>query len=422
MPSTGKTKYDKFLGPLILNMWFQKTLKSAITDPIKIEPQNIRKFTITLALDKFLPEFNLQMNDSTGLFTHVIPFDHSMSKFHVAVGRRIRGLVEDTTLFNFDVYKREPNSDLIYDATGLLEATNLFAPKYMRAHTGTIKETIEGIATAIGAKRSEVSSSLKYKKTILQPGWSNAKLLNWLKENVTGQNSEAAYYCFMKCVDNDPVFVFQSIKDFWAKKPKYRYTLSSEVVKDTASGDIFWPVMQYQLIENYKTLGVRGMRRQQCGYYDYGTSSYKIGSYEIDRNEDPNLDYNSFTEYHQIDSQDDANAHINTISTGRSNGFTNDFKGKTLNEFHKNITKLSRIWIDVIGVDDIYPGDIVDVMYLEEQPPAGRIGYQHQGFWMVERVVHVMGGEFVTRLLLTRNGSDSSLRTQLLMAKTRKRK
>ena len=60
-------------------------------------------------------------------------------------------------------------------------------------------------------------------------------------------------------------------------------------------------------------------------------------------------------------------------------------------------------------------------MYLEQTPPIGKIGYQHQGFWMVERVVHVISGEFITRLLLTRNGSDCGQVCQLLPATKRKR-
>lgn len=416
MSSTGNIKYAKHFGPLSLQLEFKKDRDSKTIDPINVEPQNIKEFTITLDINKILPEFHLIINDSTGLFTHVIPFDHNLSKFHVQLGRITKGTIEDTTLFSFDVYRRKPNSDMLYDINGLLQAKDLFSPGHNRALTGNVKESLEALGTALGAKTSEVSVSLDFTKTILQPGWSNKKLLNWLQENLLGKANEANFYCFMKCVGLDPVFVFKHVKDFWQAKPKYNFALSSEIVKDTVSGEVYWPVMQYRLFENYKAIGVKGCRRRECGYFDYDTSSFKMESYEIDGNTDPQLDYNSFTEYHQIDIEDDADANIANFHTGRNNGFTTNFRGKTLNEFHKDITNLSKLWIDVIGVDDIYPGDIVNVLYLEQQPPLGKIGYQHQGFWMVERVVHIISGEFITRLLLTRNGSNSGQACQLLPA------
>lgn len=421
MSSTGNSKYAKSFGPLSLQLEFKKDRDSKTIDPINVDPQNIKELTITLDINRFLPEFHLTMDDSAGLFTHIIPFDHNLSKFHIQLGRVTKGTIEDTTLFSFDVYRRSPNSDLRYDANGLLQAKDLFSPGHNRALTGNVKESIEAIGTAMGAKTNEVSVSLDYDKTILQPGWSNAKLLKWLKINLLGKTNEANFYCFMKCVEIDSVFVFKNVKDFWQAKPKYRYTLTSEAVKDNASGEIYWPVMQYMLYENYKAIGIKGCRRQQRGYFDYITSSYKVDSYEIDGNTDPSIDYNSFTEYHQIDIEDDPDANMSIRNSGRSNGFTTNFRGKTLNDFHRNITNLSKIWIDVIGVDDVYPGDIVDILYLEHAPPIGKIGYQHQGFWMVERVVHVISGEFITRLLLTRNGSDCGQACQLLQAAKRKR-
>lgn len=421
MSSTGNSKYGKRFGPLSLQLEFKKDRDSTTIDPINVEPHNIKELTITLDINKFLPEFHLIIEDSVGLFTHVIPFDHNLSKFHVQLGRATTGVIEDTTLFSFDVYRREPNSDMLYDNNGLLQAKDLFSPGHNRALTGSIKESIEKIGTALGAKTNEVSVSLDYDKTILQPGWSNAKLLIWLKANVLGTANEANFYCFMKCVGINPVFVFKNVKDFWQTKPKYRFTLTSEAVKDDRSGEVYWPVMQYRLYENYKAIGVTGCRRRQRGYFNYATSSYKIDSYDIDGNTDPSIDYSSFTEYHQIDIEDDVNANISIRNSGRSNEFTTNFRGRALNSFHKNITNLSKLWVDVIGVDDVYPGDIVDVLYLEQEPPLGKIGYQHQGFWMVERVVHIISGEFITRLLLTRNGSDCGSVCQLLRAANRKK-
>ena len=264
-----------------------------------------------------------------------------------------------------------------------------------------------------------MSTCLDYKKNILQPGWSNACLLKYLQANVLGISSEADFYCFVKCVGTKSVLVFKPVRDFAVAGPKYNFLLGTTVYQDDASDTTYYPVVQYKIFENYKALGVFGTRRQECVYFDWTTGQFVGDSYEISGNDDELMDYFSFTEYHQIDQDDPAAANISLKDTGRSNAFTSNFAGKTMNQFHRNITDLQKIWINVLGLENIYPGDVVLVEYVEQKLP--QLSYQHQGYWMVERVVHLVGYGYMTKLLLTRNGSNSAMETRLLPAAKRKR-
>ena len=404
---------DQRHGSFFLQLEFKKDRTSTAVEPLDIEPQHIKQFTITLDINRLLPSFKFVGDDAAGVMTHVLPFDHNQSKFHVQLGS-FRSDIDETTLFSFDIYRRFPTSNFIYDIEGMLDVNNLFAPSYTRAFNGTIKSAIETIGAELGVHDTEISSTLDYEKTILQPEWSNAKMLTYLKKNVIGSGKEAAFYCFIKCVGNKNILVFKPIKELVAGSVKYRFTLTPEVVKDKASGEEFWPVLKYKFFDNYKYLGISGTRRQTSGYFDYANSQYVRQGFDIDQNENELYDYHSFTKYHSIDNDDLAENNLGLGNLGSNNEFTTDFEGRTLNKFHKNITNLSKLWIDVVGLEVAYPGDMIKVYYLEQTPP---VAYQHTGYWMIERVVHIIGSAFVTRLLLTRNGSDPGLESNLIKAK-----
>lgn len=399
-------------GPFFLQLEFKKNRDSIAIDPLNIEPQHIKEFTITLDINRLLPAFRIKMDDANGIMTHILPFDHNQSKFHVQLAH-LQTKLDETTLFSFDVYRRFPDSNFIYDIEGLLSVKNLFSPGRTRAFSGTIKSTIEALGSELGMDEVEVSAGLDYKKTILQPGWSNAKLINYLKKNVIGNAKEANFYCFVKCVNKKNVLVFKSVKDFSSNIVKRRFTFTPTRVSDNKSGEEYWPILQYRMFDNYKLLGVVGTRRQESGYYDYNKSQFVTQAFDIDNNSDELFDYHSFCKYHAIDADDMPEDNLGLGNLGRNNRLTQDFIGRTLNTFHQRITDLSKLWIDIIGAEDMYPGDIVDVYHLE----PGKLPPQYRGYWMVERVVHVIGNAFITRLLLTRNGYEPSSDSNLLKAK-----
>ena len=406
-------------GPVHLRLEFKRNTDSTACKPITVEPQHVKELSITLDMKTLLPSFRLIMNDSAGVFTHLLPFDQNLSKVHIMLGRSTSTNIEDTTSYIFDVYRRFPTSNREYAILGLLAVDNLFSPAKVRGFDGTVKETIETIGEELGVGSTDVSTCLDYKKNILQPGWSNAGLLTYLRTNVLGLSNEADFYCFVKCVQTKSVLVFKPVRDFAAAGPKYNFLLGTTVYQDTASNTTYYPVVQYKIFENYKALGVLGTRRHESEYFDWATSQFVRNTYDIIGNDNELDDYFSFTEYHQIDQDDPADANLGVKDTGRSNAFTSDFAGKTMNQFHRNITDLQKIWINVLGLENIYPGDVVLIEYVEQKLP--QLSYQHQGYWMVERVVHLVGHAFMTKLLLTRNGSNSAIETRLLPASKRKR-
>ena len=425
MPSTQNTKSGRnagtaqFYGPVNLKLEFRRNVSSTVYTSITIEPQHIKELSITLDMKQLLPSFRLRMNDSAGIFTHLLPFDHDLSKVHIKLGRSTSTSIEDITYYHFDVYRRFPTSDREYIIEGLLAVKNLLSPGKVRGFGGTAKSTIETIGAELGIDTTDVSTCLDYKKNILQPSWSNARLLIYLRKNLLGLSHEANFYCFVKCVETSAVLTFKSVRDFLLAGAKYNFLLGTTVYQDDAANITYYPVIQYKMFENYKALGVLGTRRLQTEYFDWTTSQFVRNSYDIDGNTNELDDYYSFTQYHQIDQDDPADANIGIRDTGRNNGFTSDFAGRTLNQFHQNITDLSKMWINTIGLENIYPGDLVLLEHIEQRLP--QFSYQHKGYWMVERVVHLVGHGFMTKLLLTRNGSNSAIDTRLLSAARRKR-
>lgn len=393
-------------GPLFLRMELRRRKSPKIFDSLVLEPQQIKEFTITLDINSFLPSFRLIMNDSEGILTHLTPFDLSSGRLHVSIGQSTDLGIEDTTDFSFDIYRRFPTSDFVWEVEGLLMVDDLFSPDKIRGFNETIQSTLETIAAELGVDSTEISASLAHRKTLIQPGWSNAKFLNYVKRNVAGMAWESGFFSFIKCVKTRTVFVFKSIDDFVGQSPKYRFRLGPEVYVDRDANRTYYPILEYNIVDNYRLLGLLGSRRQEYTYFDYTLGKPKIANLEVDRNSEVLYDFPSLTRYYQIDKEEDANDNITLYNTGRSNSLTSDFTERALGLFHKNLVDLSKMWIDTFGISDIYPGDIVEVQKIEHVSRGEEFGYQGQGYWIVEKVVHVVGHGYITRLLLTRNGTD----------------
>jgi hypothetical protein len=419
---SGESDLASRYGPAFLRLEFSREDVSKKGDAIDIEPQQIEEFTVTLDINRFLPSFRLKMQDSAGFFTHLVPFDRNLSRLHVQFANSTALGLENTTDFSFDVYRRYPRSDMIYDIEGMLVIDEMFSPTKTRGFSGLISESLEEISAELGCTASEISSSLGYSKNLMQPGWSNARFLNYLKSNIRGNSYEAAFYCFVKCVQTDKVFVFRSVKDFVLQTPKYTFCLAASIFEDRTSGKVYYPILEYRIIDNYKLIGLLGGRRQEYIYFDYTLGVPRYNRFDIDGNANALQDYYSFTNYHLIDTADDVKDNMIMYETGRSSDFSSDFSGRALNSFHRNVTDLVKIWIDTAGIQDVYPGDVVSIEFLEHELVSEKFGFQHQGFWMVEKVVHLMGKGYITRLLLTRNGSDSAGEHNLLQAVKSKKK
>lgn len=416
---TSKTTSAEGFGPISLTIEFKRKKSFRDEGVLSVEPNQMRDFFIVSDMNRMLPSFRLRLLDSEGFLSCLLPFDHSLSKMFVSLGRATDAKMDSTVEYGFDVYRRFPSSGLIYDTEGLLQVDELFSPPKIRGFSGTVKSTLETIAEELGVDNTEISVSLNYKKKIVQPGWSNGRLLNYLKGNLIGKNDEAGFFCFIKNVGLKTVFVFKSLKDFTRSGSKYKFCIGSEPFE--SEGEIYFPIIGYRAFDNYKLLGAAGCRKRGFAYFDYDDSEYVNDSLELQGNEDSTDDYYSLTEFFMIDKDDEREDNITLFGLGRGNEFNPDFKGKVLGSFHKDVTSLSKIWIDTWGIEDIYPGDLVEIQSLEHTIPEDKIGYQYQGYWLVERVVQMIGNALLTRLLLTRGGMSAATKQNLLEAENWKR-
>jgi len=165
---------------------------------IPITPSMIREFTIVQDLNKFLPELRMRLADSTGAFTHLIPFDRNMSEVTVMLGTTGGNAIQQQYIF--DIYRRYPTSEGIlsgeYDAIGLMHLPGLYSPKYSRSFNQNVSDTIDAIGAELNVEATNISSSLDYTKSLIQPLWTDAQFLQYLCENLKTPDGHSNFRCW----------------------------------------------------------------------------------------------------------------------------------------------------------------------------------------------------------------------------------
>ena len=379
-------------------------------DRLPLRQQDIEEFFIVQDLNKFLPSFKLRIRDDVGYLSHIVPFDKRANTVTVILGSD--SLPEGVTEYTFEIYRRFPTSDNIYDVEGLLSINNFFSPSKTRGFSGAVRDNLLSIATdELGLDETDISASLNYSKDIIQPSWSIAELFRYLKNNLKGLQEDAGYFCYVCCKKRKRILVFKSIKDFYSQPVKYNFINSFDPQQDESSNEVKYPIFEYKVYDNYKV--VQGLKSQSYSYFDYDNSEYKTALIDVKDNAISQDDYYSLTKYFLIDKDDSEGTGVG-VQAGRGNDFSSDFKGRVKGQYYKQLNSLSKFWITSLGLEDVYPGDIVRIQFLSD--PAMMMSYQYHGFWMVERVIHMIGHRFATRLLLTRNGLNTMETTSLLEA------
>ena len=364
-------------------------------------------------INRFLPTFRLKIQDVGGYYSNLFPYDKKQNKINVTFNRDRD--IEGAANFDFDVYRRFPSSDFLYDIEGVLQINNFFKPSKIRGFSGLISDTLSTIADELGATSTDISPSLKYEKKIIQTYQSNSELLQYLRDNLLGTQNTAPYFCYITYKDLgqgiEKVFVFKSLDEFYKQKVKYTFSDSPTAVYDKKFKIIYYPILDFKAYDNYKLLETSGSQKLDYSHFNYTTDLYEMNSVDVD-------DYYSLTRYFSIN-QDNTEDNSGSLNVGRSNDFSSDFQGKSKGMFYKKINDLSKFWITTWGLEDIYPGDIVRLQFFENT--LNMLSYQYHGFWMVERIVHTLGQAFGTRLLLTRNGVNTIEDTMLKEATNRKK-
>lgn len=374
---------------------------------VPIQPMMIQELTITQDMDFFLPTFKMILRDSTGLLGEIIPLDKDANN----ISLKITGSLGDdySNEFRFLVKRRKTSFSKEYAVEGVLNVSGLLDPPKARALTGSVYSNISDIATnELNIPNIEIGQSLQFDKTIIQPWWTNAQLLRFLKENLLGVNQQGGYYCFIKNTRSIPTFVFKSLNELTEQGSVANFMIGHKQYED------FYPVVDYHVLDSSQLIAQFGSKTQSYGWFDYDTGVFNSGQIELS-------DYPSLSEQFLIDTDNDI-AGTASFNTGRSNDFhDDDFEGKEKNKYYHSLTGLVNMWISSWGNETISPGDIVKVVFNEAFASGDFYLYQHSGFWLVKRVVHVLTSSFMTNILLTRSGIDSSIENSLIIAEHSKR-
>lgn len=373
--------------------------------PTAIPPQMIRELTITEDLERLLPTFKMTLKDATKLLSDVAPYDNNSNAIRVEFARGID--TTDLNTFDFLVKRRQALSpEEVYSVEGLLDVPSILTDYKKRALIGNIKTSLETIARdEMKIATTQIGSSLNYEKSILQPNWTTSKLLRYLRKNLVGRGGEAGYYTFVMVQRGDQIFVMKSLDELLQTSVQYRFIIGHRGHQE------FYPVSQYRIFDNSPMISDLGGKVQSYQYFDWDTGTYKDGSVEID-------DCPSLSEFFLIDKSNNTDSILYT-NTGRSNDFTSDFDGRVRNDYYRRLNSNIVMWMSTWGLENISPGDIVQVVFSEALERDNLFLYQHTGLWMVKRVVHILGMSYMTNLELIRCGVDTDISTSLLEATKR---
>ena len=378
-------------------------------NPIYLDPSQIREFTIVQDLNKLLPELRMRIADSSGAYTHLIPFDQSMSKVQIIIGLNAQNAITQTYLF--DIYRRTPKSEAVlrgeYDIVGLLSIPGLFSPLRSRSFNQNVDQTIKAVGKDLGISNFNLSSLLGYSKTLLQANWSNAQFLQQICENVGNANG-SNFRCWISVEGSTKnTLNFKAYSELLKGGVKYVYAFGDQPdPTTTGSNNPVYPVYNYSIVDNYKYLQMLGTNQQSYVYYDYANSKWVTNTL-------PLSSINSLTTYFMVDSNDPLTDQQYTY-TGMSNSLTSDFFGKVNSVYETRVNNLTRIWITTFGNLDIRPGNLIQL----EGPadPVNSLDYQYSGYWLVERIVLSFDNTLRMKLLLTRSGIVTTSATTLVKA------
>lgn len=368
---------------------------------VPIVPHMIEELTICQDIDRLVPTFTFRVKDVTKILNLIVPYDKESNDIRITFSRANR--YDERNIFNVSAKKRRVLSDNSYEITGVLTTEGLFSPYRNRALPGILRDNLIDIVDEIPEiVNYEIGKSLNVNKTVLQPYWTNAKLLRYLKQRIKGTGGELCYYVFIKNTEGMPTLVFKSINELFVSPIKYKFIVGAEPFED------YYPISEYRIFDYSQFRTFFSAQTSIYHYFDYDTGTYQCSN-ELDI-----ANYPSLTEFHLVNKDDETE----TCGTflGRKNDFSGDFQGRVGQTFYDSITKSIYMWISTWGIESIAPGDITQVLFAEAMNRGNLFVYQPSGFWMVKRVVHVLGSTFMTNLLLVRNGVDTDMNTTLLEA------
>lgn len=370
------------------------------------------KLMVVSDLHRFLPQLELTLLDQDGGLSHVWPMDQARTiriEFGYPVPSGDRNLPVAQKVrngFDFTMYRRMPTHDAqssgILELSGLLKVKNLFSPDYSRAHLGLMSGSLQQIAAELGISRTEIDPSLAVSKTLLQPLCSNLEFLMWHRDRLLGKAGESRFSCLVKQLSGESVFVFRSYNSFWQQKPAFRFLVGTEPVDD------WLPVFTTEVVDNYMLLGAFSGKSQPYTYFDFANGRLVTAEESLQT-------FPSLTAWHAVHPDDSAAGQV-LWQTGSTNEFDGTFVNQARTRYWDKLVNLSKIWITTWGVPNVAPGDIVQVMSSASLVAGRSEFWQYNGYWMVERALHLLSDTYQSKLLLTRNGMDARTNSGFIRA------
>jgi hypothetical protein len=373
---------------------------------VPVYPQMIQEMTVTQDIDRLLPTFKMVLHDATHILSEIAPYDKTANVVGLEFTRSED--LSNLNLFEFDVKRRRVLNGDTYEVEGLLRVPTLLTKQRSRVFTGDLKAKLESVASEdLGIKDMEVGSSLSIDKTFVQPSWTDARMFSYLKDNLLGNDGEAGYYCFIKNVRGRQVFTFKSIDELFAG------TVAANLIVGYKAYEDFIPVSDHRIYDNSQLLADFGASQQDYSYWDYTNGQCVTSTVSLS-------DCPALSEFYLVDSDRETDS-LMLMGAGRSNDFSSNFQGRIKNMFFRKNTEVIHMWAGTWGLENVSPGDLVRVVFSEAMGHGELFVYQNSGYWMVKRIVHILGSTFMSNLLLTRCGIDTENSTTLQEATLRKR-
>jgi len=374
---------------------------------VPVYPQMIQELTVTLDIDRLLPTFKMVLHDATHILSQIAPYDKTANVVGLEFTRSED--LANLNLFEFEVKRRKVLNSDTYEVEGLLRVPNLITKQWSRNFTGNLKTNLETMANDdLDIKETEIGSSLSLEKSFIQPSWTDARMLMYLRDNILGNDNEAGYYCFVKNIRGAQTLVFKSIDELFVSPVAAKLVVGYKAYED------FIPVTDHRIYDNSQFLADFGAQQQAYSYWDYENGKCVTG--EVSLSDCPSL-----SEFYLVDS-DRSSDSLTIMGSGRSNDFSSDFQGRQKNSYFRKNTGAIQMWAGTWGLENVGPGDIVQVLFSDALGYGEMFGaYQNSGYWMVKRVVHIIGSTFMTNLLLTRCGVDTENSTTLTESTLRKK-
>lgn len=357
------------------------------------DPSIIKEFTITEDMDRLVPIMKLRIQNPYGVLNFISPPDKRLNKITVQFATNIDA--ENYNEYKFTLFRSFSDAEE-YTVLGYTETNGLFTPQKARGFTGNISTNLQNIAKEeFNITEFDISPSLNYEKTLIQSHWTNAKFLSHLRDNIVGKDGQICYYCFITNKEGKPTFVFKYLDEFLLTNVKHFFIYGDLNIQDA------YPIYEYRIINNYKLLGSYGGRKKTYGYFNNTTGAYS--NVEIE-----NTNYPSLSQYLLIDGDDEHHDEedIGVPEVGRSNDFSANFEGKEGRKYYEQLNSTVQMWITTKGMS-ISLGSIVKIYFPEGELAGNAVSHPYNGYWMVRRVMHIFGMEYMVRLLLSRAGIDA---------------